>query len=94
MHNICIPIYVAIAIIYICNLLYSGLSLYCSYWIYMHREQLYLQTTYRIAPNFIWTSIFVIFVNYTEITKTFCYEKFLTTPLSTGLDTLKSQNND
>ena len=24
----------------------------------------------------------------------FCHENFLTAPLSTGLDTLKSQNND
>ena len=33
-------------------------------------------------------------MKYTEITKKFCHENFLAAPLSTGLDTLKSQNND
>ena len=56
---ICMPIYVVIAIIYIYNLLYSGLSLYCSYWIYKHKEQLYVQTTYRMATNFCEQIIFL-----------------------------------
>ena len=45
------------------------------------------------SSKVLWSNLFVIFVNYTEITK-FCQEHFLTPPLSTGLHTSKSRNND
>ena len=48
---------------------------------------------YRIAPNFRGQ----IFRDFRELHRnhgSFCYENFLTAPLSTSLDTLKSRNND
>ena len=42
------------------------------------------------SSKFSWSNIFVIFMNYTEIMEVFCHKNFLTAPLSTGLDTLKS----
>ena len=40
------------------------------------------------SSKFLWSNIFMIFVNYTEITKISLQQA----PLSTGLDNLKSQN--
>ena len=39
-----------------------------------------------------WLNIFVIFMNYTKITKKFRHKNFLTALLSTDLDSSKSQN--
>ena len=42
--------------------------------------------------KFSWSNIFMIFVNYSEITKIFATK--ISLQLLKGLDTLKSQNND
>ena len=48
---------------------------------------------YRIAPNF-HGQIFCDFCELHRNYKNYCHENFLTAPLSTGLDTWKSWNND
>ena len=56
----------------------------------VHVSNLY---NYRIAPNFRGQ----IFRDFHELHRNhdnFATKNFLTAPLSTGLDTLKSQNND
>ena len=45
---------------------------------------------YRIAPNLYFHDFHEIHRNHENV----CHENFLTALLSTGLDTLKSQNND
>ena len=53
----------------------------------------YNSQNYRIAPNFC-GQIFCDFRELYRNHENFYHKNFLTAPLSTELDTLKSQNND
>ena len=67
----------------------TSLCIYTVYFIITGKP--YKYTNYLpYSSKFLWSNISMIFMNYTEITKSFSPKNFLTAPLSTGLETLKS----